>query len=88
MLNKLNSIVPVLIWYLAESVLVAAISWTLWHFLLVGRITFLGNFDPMFHEWIIFIYIIKLMFNNIFAVASIAGDSIYDNQEINNNNAI
>lgn len=67
MFKNLNWIAVIIFYYLLESILLGTITWTVWHFLLFPRF----GFDLTYLEWVSVVFIIKLVFNNIFAAASI-----------------
>lgn len=68
MLKQLNWLFQTLIYFLVESSIVAMIGWIIWHFILIQRF----GFEFYYHEWILMIFIIKLIYNNLFATMRVA----------------
>lgn len=81
-LRNLGYILPVLMYYFIESIIIGIPVWVVWKFMLSSRFF---DFEITYFEWVGIIFIIKAIFYDVFKVI-FSVISTQNNENIDNNN--
>lgn len=83
-LRNLGYILPVLMYYFIESIVIGLPVWAVWKFTLSAKFF---NFEITYFEWVGIIFIIKAIFYDVFKIIfSVMSTQNNDINDINNNN--